>query len=117
MRLKLVQKSPGNFAATLPAGQPGVWQVHEGGLNAAAAQAAENALEYQDLAATAAGLRPLSRAVVWLGQNPAPDLAPTLQRRFASAVIGTRDVPLLPPLPAMLAVLALLAAAWWRERG
>jgi hypothetical protein len=40
-----------------------------------------------------------------------------LQRRFASAVIGTRDVPLLPPLPAMLAVLALLAAAWWRERG
>jgi hypothetical protein len=116
MTLKLVQKSPGNFAASLPAGQPGVWQVHEGGLSAAAAQAAENALEYKDLAATAAWLRPLSRAVVWLGQDPAPDLAPMLQRRFASAVTGTRDVPLLPPLPSMLAVLALLAAAWWRER-
>jgi hypothetical protein len=55
--------------------------------------------------------------VVWLGQNPAPDLAPMLQRRFASAVTGTRDVPLLPPLPSMLVALALLAAAWWRERG
>ncbi len=117
MTLKLVQKSPGNFAGSLPAIQPGVWQVHESGLSAAAAQAAENALEYQDLAATAQWLRPVSRAVLWLGRDPAPDLAPMLQRRFASAVIGTRDVPLLPPLPSMLAVLALLAAAWWRERG
>ncbi len=117
MTLKLVQISPGNYAASLPAEQPGVWQVHEGGLNAAAAQAAENALEYQDLAATSRWLLPLSRGVVWLGQNPAPDLAPMLQRRFASAVTGTRDVPLLPPLPSMLVALALLAAAWWRERG
>ena len=115
--LKLVEKSPGNYAGGLAAAQPGVWQVQEGGLRAAAAQQAENALEYQDLAATAAWLQPVSRAVVWLGQDPAPDLAPMLQRRFASAVTGTRDVPLLPPLPSMLVVLVLLAAAWWRERG
>lgn len=117
LTLKLTQKTPGNYAASLPAGAPGVWQVHEGGLSAAAAQAAENALEYQDLAATGQWLRPLSHAVIWLGQNPAPDLAPMLQRRFASQVTGTRDVPLLPALPSMLVVLALLATAWWRERG
>jgi len=117
MTLKLVQTSPGNYAASRSAGQPGVWQVHEGGLNAAAAQTPENALEYQDLAATSHWLQPLSRSVIWLGQNPAPDLTPMLQRRFASAVTGTRDVPLLPPLPSMLVALALLAAAWWRERG
>jgi hypothetical protein len=117
LTLKLAQKSPGGYAGSLAASQPGVWQVHEGGLSAAAAQAPENALEYQDLAATGQWLRPLSRAVIWLGQNPAPDLAPMLQRRFASAVTGTRDVPLLPPFPAMLVALALLAAAWWRERG
>jgi hypothetical protein len=117
LTLKLAQKSPGNYAANLAASEPGVWQVHDGSLRAAAAQAAENSLEYQDLAATNRSLRPLCRGVVWLGQNPAPDLAPMLQRRFASAITGTRDVPLLPPLPSMLVVLTLLAAAWWRERG
>ena len=117
LQLKLGQNAPGIYTASLPASQPGVWQVHEGGLNADAAQPAQNALEYQDLAATGQILRPLAANIIWLGRNPAPALAPMLRRRYASEVIGTRDVPLLPPLPSMLAVLALLAAAWWRERG
>ncbi len=117
LRLKLGQNAPGTYAASLAASQPGVWQVHEGGLSADAAQPAQNALEYQDLAATGQILRPLASNIIWLGRNPAPALAPMLRRRYASEVIGTRDVPLLPPLPTMLVVLALLAAAWWRERG
>jgi hypothetical protein len=117
LQLKLGQNAPGIYTASLPASQPGVWQVHEGGRNADAAQPAQNALEYQDLAATGQILRPLAANIIWLGRNPAPALAPMLRRRHASEVIGTRDVPLLPPLPSMLVVLALLAAAWWRERG
>ena len=77
----------------------------------------ENALEYQDLAATAAILRPVSNNIIWLGQNPEPPLAPLLQRRHAAEVTGQRDVPLLPPFPMMLLALACLGAAWWRERG
>jgi hypothetical protein len=117
LSLKLRQSAPGNYAARIPADQPGVWQVHEGGLAADAALPAQNALEYQDLAATSEWLKPLASNLVWLGKDPAPALAPMLRRRYASVVTGTRDVPLLPPLPSMLAVLVLLAAAWWRERG
>ncbi len=117
LSLKLQQKTAGIYAASLPAGQPGVWRVVEGNLTTDAAEAAENAQEYQDLAATSQWLQPAASNIVWLGKNPAPALAPMLRRRYASAVTGTREVPLLPPLPAMLIALALLAAAWWRERG
>jgi hypothetical protein len=117
LTLQLRQTGPGNYAASLSAGQPGVWHVHEAGLAADAALPAQNAREYQDLAATSQWLRPLANNIVWLGRDPAPALAPMLRRRYASEVTGTRDVPLLPPLPSMVAVLALLAAAWWRERG
>jgi hypothetical protein len=55
--------------------------------------------------------------VVWLGRTPHVDLASLLRRRGAVQVTGTRDVPLLPPLPGMILAVGLLAAAWWRERG
>jgi hypothetical protein len=114
--LALAQQAPGLYAGTIPASAPGVWQVTEGGITAYAAQNALNAAEYQDLAATALPLRPAAR-VIWLGQNPAQPLADMLQPRHATQVTGSRNVPLLPPFPAMCLALALLAAAWWRERG
>jgi len=117
LRLKLRPQAPGNYAASLAADQPGVWHAQEGGLNADAALAAQNALEYQDLAATSQRLRPIAGNIIWLGQDPAPALAPMLRRRYASAVTGTSSMPLLPPFPSMLAVLVLLTASWWRERG
>jgi hypothetical protein len=113
----LKQTAPGIYAGSLAADQPGVWRISEGGLATDTAQMVENALEYQDLAATAAILRPISNNIIWLGQNPEPPLAPLLQRRHAAEVTGQRDVPLLPPFPMMLLALACLGAAWWRERG
>ncbi len=117
LSLKLQQAAPGRYTGTLPADQPGMWQIRQGGLVTDTAQAVENAAEFQNLAATAAILGPLSNNIVWLGQNPTPALAPMLQRRRASEVTGARDVPLLPPFPTMIFALALLSAAWWRERG
>jgi hypothetical protein len=108
--------SPGVYGASLPAATPGVWKVSEGGKTTYAALGESNTEEYQDLAATAGILRPLG-TTVWLGRTPHPDLAAMLRRRGATAVTGTRDVPLLPPLPAMILAVGLLAAAWWRERG
>jgi hypothetical protein len=115
-RLALTRVSPGIYSASLPAEMAGVWKVSEGQLTNFAALGASNTMEYQNLAATAQILRPLG-ATIWLGQTPHPDLAAMLRRRHATQVTGTRDVPLLPPLPAMVLAVGLLGAAWWRERG
>jgi hypothetical protein len=115
--LRLRQSAPGIYQGNMPADQPGVWQVAEGGFRTDTSQALENALEFQDLAATATILGPISNNVIWLGQNPRLSLAGMLQRRHASEVTGERDMPLLPPFPAMILLLALFGAAWWRERG
>ena len=115
--LPLKQTAPGSYAASLPADQPGVWQISEGGLVTNTAQPVENALEYRDLAATAAILRPIADNIIWLGQNPEPPLVQMLQLRHAAQITGQRDIPLLPPLPMMILTLILLTMAWWRERG
>ena len=115
--LPLQQTAPGSYTASLPASQPGVWLIRQGGLITNTAEALENAPEYQDLAATAAILSPISDNTIWLGRNPAPSLAPLLQLRHATEVTGQRDVPLLPPLPMMILALFLLSMAWWQERG
>ena len=116
-RLPLTRQAAGEYAATLAASQPGVWRIAEGGLVADAVQTMRNPLEYQDLAATAAILRPLSSRVVWLGREAVPSLSSMLHPRHAAEIAGERAVPLLPPFPAMLVALFLLGAAWWRERG
>jgi hypothetical protein len=115
--LSLRQTAPGMYSANLPAGQPGVWQVAQGSLITDTAQPVQNALEYQDLAATATRLRGAASSIIWLGQNPSPALGPLLRLRHATEITGQRDVPLLPPFPSMILVLLALGAAWWRERG
>ncbi len=114
--IKLQPSSPGRYVADVPVTQQGVWKVTEGGMTTYAASSESNTEEYEDLAATGANLRDLGN-IIWLGRTPAPDLAALIARRHATQVTGTRDLPLLPPLPAMVMALALLAAAWWRERG
>jgi len=114
--LALASQAPGLYGGSLLADQAGVWSVREGAMTTYAALGQENAEEYQDLAATTAILKPLG-GTIWLGQTPHPDLAAMLRRRHAMQVTGTRDVPLLPPLPAMILAVGFLGAAWWRERG
>jgi hypothetical protein len=114
--LVLRSVGPGRYAADVAVTQQGVWKVSEGGMTTYAASSESNAEEYQDLAATGGKLRGLG-GVVWLGRGQGADLAALIERRHATEVTGTRDVPLLPPLPAMVMAVALLAAAWWRERG
>ncbi len=107
---------PGRYTADAPVTQQGVWKVTEGGLTTYAASNDSNTAEYQNLAASAVPLQGLGN-ILWLGRTKTPDLAGMIQRRHASEVTGTSDVPLLPPLPAMIMAMALLGAAWWRERG
>jgi hypothetical protein len=115
VNLAMKQTAPGHYTATLPAPDFGVWTISEGGLTAYAVSGAANEEEYQDLAATDAVMSPLSRKIVWLGQTPAPDISNFLIPRHATEVTGTSDIPLLPPVPAMVFALALLFGAWWRE--
>jgi hypothetical protein len=114
-KIALRLSASGQYTASVPIGQSGVWKITEGGQTAYAATAIDNAVEYQDLAATAKILAPIARNIVWLGKSPAPPLAELLQPRHATQVTGTSEVPLLPPLPTVFAALALIAAAWWRE--
>jgi hypothetical protein len=114
--LALQPQGAGGYGGAMPAAAPGVWKVTEGAMTTYAALGESNAEEFQDLAATATKLKPLAN-VIWLGQTPHPDFLSMLQRRRATQVTGTRDIPLLPPLPAMIWAVGLLAAAWWRERG
>jgi hypothetical protein len=115
--LSLVQTAPGHFSGSMPAPAQsfGVWKIAQGKLTAYAASNAANVMEYQDLAATDEILKPYSRNLIWLGKDPHPTLSPLLTPRHAAQVTGTRDIPLLPPLPALLAVLTVLFLAWWRE--
>jgi hypothetical protein len=113
--ITLTQTAPGRFTASAPAPQSGVWKIQNGNFTAYAAVDVENTLEYENLAATAAILHPIASNIIWLGQSETPPLSSLLQPRHASAVTGSRNMPLLPPLPTMLGALLLLAAAWWRE--
>jgi len=116
--LPLTQTGPGNYTGAFAASATsGVWKINEGGLTAYAANAQSNALEYEDLAATAANLRGIAQNIVWLGQSPALHLQDFLSLRHATQVTGSRSVPLLPPLPTLLIALVLILGAWWRERG
>jgi hypothetical protein len=112
----LSRTAPGIYKGAYPISAPGVWRVNESRLTAFAINKLDNAEEYQDLAASAVPLQNIARTV-WLGASGVPDLAALVARRHAVQVTGTRDEPLVPPLPAMILALALLAGAWWRERG
>ncbi len=113
-KLNLPQTAPAGESLALSAPQRGVWKVSLGPLTAYAANPFENPQEFQDLAATAKLFKPIA-TTIWLGQTPTPPLPHLIRPRHATAVTGTSDIPLLPPVPTMLLALVLLTAAWWRE--
>jgi hypothetical protein len=108
--------APGVYTGHVSIAAPGVWRANEGAMTAFAINPLENSAEFQNLAASALPLQGLAH-IIWLGADQTPDLSAMIKRRHAEQVTGTRDQPVLPPLPAMILALALLAGAWWRERG
>jgi hypothetical protein len=109
--------SPGQFTITMPAASPGLYKIISGPLTAYAASAPSNQEEYQDLAATAAIVKPIAKNIIWLGRSPPPPLASLISPRHATQTTGTKLIPVLPPALALLVALTLLIAAWWRENG
>lgn len=125
----------GRATLSLPAEQPGVWQVSDSRRTAFAAAAAANPLEIADLRADPAKLAPLLSAtgggVRWLGTGPQPAV-PELRRVTAGrdmagggwlglrrnqdhVVTGISALPLLPPWLALPLVLGVAILAWRRE--
>lgn len=137
-QLALSAAGPGQFTATVPGAGPGVWQVGDGTRTAYAAAGADNALEYEDLRATASKLAPIVKAsggtLHFLAAGGAPPGAPELRRidagrdaggsawiglprRDDHIVTGVASSPLLPAWFALPLILGLALLAWRREGG
>ncbi|MGC9269545.1 hypothetical protein [Acidiphilium sp.] len=117
----LHRTGPGRYATALAANLPGVWRVQAGGMTAYAGAANNDPAEQADLAATDRVFAPIAARtggrIVWLGQTAKPNWSGLLHRRHAALVTGARDIPIPPAIPTAMLAFALLAAAWWRERG
>jgi hypothetical protein len=119
--LALRAAGPGRSTASMPADAPGVWRVQAHGMTAYAGAADNDPAEQADLAASDHIFAPLAAStgghIIWLGRTPLPGWSSLLHRRHAGLITGERDIPIPPAIPTALLALALLAAAWWRERG
>lgn len=115
----------------LPASETGLYRVSDGEREALAAAGSLNPLEFADLRATPAVLKPLVDAsaggVQWI-RDGLPDLRKVRRDRDRAGkgwlglvgnksyvVTGVTEFPLVPPILFMLGLLAVLMGAWWRE--
>ncbi len=127
----LVAGLPGHSTASMPAAEPGVYQVSDGAHVTYTAATVANPREIADLRATATVLQPVARAsggsVRFIGAG-VPELRRTepgreasgsgwvgLPRRRDHVVTGLDAVPLLPPWAALPLLLALVVVAWRKE--
>ncbi len=130
--LPLTVASPGRAKGSMPAADPGVWQVSDGTRTAFAAAGTANPLEVADLRATASYVAAAANAsggsIRWLDPDGAPDLRMVEPDRSASGtswiglrrnhdhlVTGLDAFPLLPAWAALPLLLGLALAAWRRE--
>lgn len=128
------EEGPGAYSAEVPVDQLGLYRAQSGGLEAVALNGPANPLEFADLTASGALLRPLAEAtgggIYTLDQaGNAPDLRLVgrranatgrnwmgLRERGAYVVRNSDSVPLLPGL--LVVILALSAIIWaWRREG
>jgi hypothetical protein len=127
---------PGDYTATMPAGDLGLYVATSARLKAVALRGPEHPREYADLRATTTVLRPLADATggrVWrIGDSGQPDRMPNLRRvnprgpaggddwlgirkRGAYAVRSTESILLLPGWVGMMLAVGLMMLAWRRE--
>ena len=131
-RLHLADQGDGRAIGELPADQPGLWRVAEGGRTAVAAAGNPAPLELAELAATPDRLMPVAEAtggsVRWLDRGGVPELRRValghvaagrdwigLAARDDAVVTGLRQIPLLPRLALLALALGGLLLAWRRE--
>ena len=112
--------------------KPGLYRFDDGTLKTVAAVGTPDPLEFSDVRATDAKLKPLVEAstgsLIWLADQPTPDIRSVrpgraaggsdwlgLRRNEGYTVAGIDQTPLLPGIVVALAFLMAIGSAWWRE--
>jgi len=130
--ITLNQTSPGLGLGVIDVDKPGLYRFDDGTLRTVAAVGNPDPLEFSDVRATEAKLKPLVEAsggaVMWLQDNPDPDIRSVrpgraaggsdwigLRRNEGYTVAGINQLPLLPGILVALAFLMAIGSAWWRE--
>jgi len=130
--LDLQQTAPGLGRAVIDVDKPGLYRFDDGTLHTVAAVGNPDPLEFSDVRATDAKLKPLveasAGALIWLSDQPDPDVRSVrpgrsaggsdwlgLRRNEGYTVAGINQTPLLPGILVALGFLMAIAAAWWRE--
>jgi hypothetical protein len=130
--LDLRESAPGLGLAVVDVDKPGLYRFDDGTLRTVAAVGSPDPLEFSDVRATDAKLKPLVEAsgggLLWLGDEAEPDIRAVRPGRAAGGsdwigvrrnegytVAGINQLPLLPGILVALAFLMAIASAWWRE--
>ncbi len=129
---ELRQIAPGLGQAIVDVDKPGLYRFDDGTLRTVAAVGSPDPLEFTDVRATDAKLKPLTEASagssIWLSDQDDPDIRSVrpgraaggsdwlgLRRNEGYTVAGINQLPLLPGLLVALAFLMAIGSAWWRE--
>ena len=131
--LDLKQTSPGLGLGVVDVDKPGLYRFDDGTLRTVAAVGNPDPLEFSDVRATDAKLKPLVEAsggaTMWLSDNPDPELRSVrpgraaggsdwigLRRNEGYTVAGINQLPLLPGILVALAFLMAIGSAIYADR-
>ena len=123
---------PDGPLAVVDVDKPGLYRFDDGTLRTVAAVGNPDPLEFSDVRATDAKLKPLTDAsggsIMWLADTSDPDIRSVrpgraaggsdwigLRRNEGYTVAGINQLPLLPGILVAMAFLLALGSAWWRE--
>ena len=130
--LDLRQIAPGLGQAVIDVDKPGLYRFDDGTLKTVAAVGKPDPLEFSDVRATDAKLKPLVEAsagsLIWLAEESSPEIRSVrpgraaggsdwlgLRRNEGYTVAGINQTPLLPGIIVAFAFLIAIGSAWWRE--
>jgi len=132
----LQDRGDGSSVATLAVDEAGLYRLADATRTALAAVGSLNPLEFRDVAATEARMKPAVEAtgggIVWLADDGMPNVRRLprgramagaggfgpwigLQQNNAYVVRGVSEIPILPSLALLLLALGALILAWRRE--